>query len=144
MTTFHFPARYDETQADEGVWRTVLDEVGNDYGRFKLCLFDELTPRYRTTLERLMRKYPTKNGKANAAYAAKTDDQKNVEVFVELALADWEIKDAKGKLIPFSKETATEYFNDPRALYVLRELAEFARDVRNFQPEEQADLPEGN
>ncbi|MDD1452639.1 hypothetical protein NHF48_019680 [Sphingomonas sp. H160509] len=144
MTAFHFPARYDEAQADEGVWTSVIDEVGNHYGRFKLCLFDELTPRYRVTLERLQRKYPAKNGRTNEAYAAKSDDEKNVEVFVELSLVDWEIKDEKGKAIPFAKDTAIAYLSDVRALYVLRELAAFARDVRNFQPEEQTDLPEGN
>lgn len=144
MTTFHFPARYDDTLADEGVWTSVIDEVGNDYGRFKLSLFDELTPRYRSTLERLQRKYPPKNGKPNATYMAMTEDQKLILTFVELAMSDWEIKDEKGKAIPFSKEAAKEYFADPRALFVLRELSSFARDVRNFQPEEQAELPEGN
>lgn len=144
MTEFHFPARYDETKADEGVWHVVLDELNQSHGRYKLCLFDELTQRYRVTLERLQRKYPAKNGRPNEAFAAMTEDQKNIEIFVELALVDWDIKDAKGKAIAFSKEAAIKALSAPSALYVLREIAAYARDVRNFQPEEQTDLPEGN
>lgn len=144
MTAFHFPTRYDETQADEGVWTSVVDEMDNVWGRFKLCLFDETTPRHRVTLERLQRKYPAKKGQPNAALKAKSQDEWAVELFVEMSVVDWEMKDAKGKAIPYTPEAAIAYLSDPRALFVLKEIGAFARDVRNFQPEEQEELPEGN
>lgn len=144
MSDFFFPTRYDATQADEGVWTAVIDEMDNLWGRFKLCLFDETTPRHRVTLERLQRKYPVKKGQPNAELKAKKMDDWAIELFVEMSVVDWEVNDGKGKPIPFSAEAAIRYLSDPRALFVVRELGTFARDVRNFQPDEQEELPEGN
>jgi len=143
MSEFNFPTRYDEAAADEGVWTSVIDEMDNLWGRFKLCLFDETTQRYRLTMERLMRKYRNA-AKSNPGSKEKTNEERAVEVFVELALVDWEITNKAGKAIPFSKEAAVRYLMAPQALYVQNAIVAFARDVRNFQPEEQTELPEGN
>lgn len=145
MSNFYFPKRFDSTQADEGVWTSVIDEMDNLWLRAKLCLFDENTQRYRITMERLQRKYPRgRNGQPNAKLKEMSADALAIELFVEMSFVDWELKDAKGKLIPFSKEAAVEYLSQPEALFALSALGAFARDVRNFQPEEQEELPEGN
>lgn len=134
---FEYPARYDEAIADDGVWTTVIDENDAVWGRFKLALFDITTQRYKTTLTRLQRKYRNRKGEP----ASK--DHMTVEIFVEMSLVDWEVT-IKGKAVPFSKEAAIAYLNDDRALFALKALSEFANDVRNFQPEGQDELPEGN
>jgi hypothetical protein len=137
MTDFLFPDRFNDNLAEEGVKFEVIDENDNVWGVFKCRLIDRTLPRWRTTMERIQRRY--KND-----HKTKLVDIRG-ELFVELSLVDWDMKDAKGKAIPYDKATAIKYFNDPRAKFALEYLFAMAEDVRNFQPDEQeGELPEGN
>lgn len=112
---FYFPERFDSTLADDGVKFEVIDENDHVWGVFKCRLIDRTLPRWRTTMERIQRRYKNDN-------KTKLIDIRG-ELFVELALVDWEeVKDGKGKAIPFDKATAIRYFMNPRARFALDEL----------------------
>lgn len=136
MTEFFFPDRFDNTLADDGVKFEVIDENDHVWGVFKCRLIDRTLPRWRTTLERVQRRYKNDN-------KTKLVDIRG-ELFVELSLVDWDMKDAKGKSIPFDKAVAVRYFKNDKAKFALEYLFAMAEDVRNYQPEEQDELPEGN
>lgn len=134
MTDFVFPTRFDTAIADEGIWFEVVDELDNEWGSFKCVLLDRGIPRYQHAVERLRRKH---NGKR------KVSEDFKAELFVELALVDWKLKNAAGKDIPFTKESALSYFSNPRATFALDYLSALVEDVRNFQADEEEDV-EGN
>jgi hypothetical protein len=145
MSKFKFVKRFDSGKAEDGVWFRVEDEMENSHGRFLCPLFDPTTQRYRVTLERLQREYPkSKNGQPHPTIKAMGDDAVQKMIFVEMSLIDWEVEGADGKLIPFTKQDALEYFSEPESQYVYEYLRMNASDVRNYQPEEQKELPEGN
>lgn len=135
---FVFPSRFDEAQANDGRWFAVVDENDVQWGRFKCTLIDSTVPRYKIALERLQRKYGGKSAKA------KPGDDFTAELFIEMSLVDWDMKNSKGDVIPFSRQAAMAYFTNPRGAYALKQLLVDAENVANFQPEEQEELPEGN
>lgn len=154
MTTFKLPkARFDRKLANDGREFYIEDENGTYYGTFKCALVDQTLPRYRTALERLQRKYQPNGPKGKRA---EVDETIAAELFVELALLDWDgIFDAEDKPVPFTKANAIAYFTTceldeetgekfyPLA-WLLGRLSRESEDVRNFQPAEQTEAPEKN
>ena len=137
MTDFHFPKRFDDTLAKDGVWFEVVDENDNEWGSFLCSSVDRTLPRYKIALEALQRKYKGRK---------KPGEDFSAELFVQLSLNDWKLKDAKGKSIPYTREDAIKYFSQPEAAFVLNYLSALVEDVKNFQSEEQEDAgdPTGN
>jgi hypothetical protein len=126
--SFHIPSRYDESMASEGSWFDVVDEHGNLWGNFKMVLFDSDNPAIKKAQERTKFKF-AKEIRLNQI----TNDKLALEVFLEAVLIDWEVKDAKGKLVPFSVEAARAYFSQPKVFkFVFPQLLEYAADVRNY------------
>lgn len=126
---FDIPTRYDAEVALEGVWTPpVLDEHDQQYGEFKLVMFDTDNP----AIKKAQEKVRIKNEKA-ARLKQVTNDDLALEVFLEAILIDWKGVKKGGVEVPFSKEVAKQYFSVPAIRKVVfPELLEFAVNVRNY------------
>lgn len=147
--------RWDSHYANDGVMVDVVDEAGNDWGSFKIALFDGNVPRIRHAIERSER-----NSKRNAkARGGSKDQAANIATAVDLALdtflLGWELKNRAGKPIPFTKEKVQAYFGRKGVdsatgettypvSFVLDRLFVMARDATNFQPDDQEADVTGN
>lgn len=137
MTEFYFPDRYDENEAEEGVWFDITDERGQSLGKWKCSLFDRHSTRVQHLLTRHARKQAklVKAGKANK-------DSALASVFVEVCVHDWEMKNPKGEAIPFTKDNAVAYLTHEKASFASTLLIELASDVLNFQGDPEAESEE--
>lgn len=126
MSKFAIPVRYDDSTAEEGVWFEVATEAGDEYGSFLCRHLDELHPRTTLQTKRVRDRFAGMKGK-------KADEWEILrEIMVECVLLDWKVKDGKGKLVPFTKEDAREYFSEIDARYCLIALSRLSGDVTNF------------
>lgn len=148
MTKFAKPKpRFDREQAVNGVWFYIEDENGQEYGGFKCGLVDGSVPRARLVMEREAAKSAIKSrGKRDG------DDVKvkaGIANFVDSCLIDWDMLDADGKELKFSRERAIEYFLQQEEDevtgemiytydYAFSRLFALSRDVTQYQSEEQA------
>ena len=137
MTDFAIPERYDETAANEGVWFVIDDENGNEYGSFKCRLIDQFSNRAELERKRIIQKYNLKDQRASKKM---TDEDRMRIVLCESSLVDWEMKDAKGKKVPFSVEKALEYFSLDATKFVFVELLKIVGDVTNFPVEAEIEV----
>lgn len=147
MTNFARPKpRFDRSHANDGVWYYIEDEVGNDYGGFLCGYFDVSVPRVKVLIERAQRI----GAGARAKRVSDADQVRTgVEQFVDACLLDWDIKDADGKSVKFSRDAAVAYFltadegEDGKPVYVFdyvfSQLLQLTRDVRNYQSDAQLD-----
>lgn len=121
---FDIPTRFDTKVADEGVWFRVRDENGAEYGEFLCALIDKHNPRTTKIYERFNVRY--KKLKDTPGYEKKL----GADVFIELSLIDWKLKNKKGVNIPYSRDAAMAYLL--AAPFVLEALGAFAGDVTNY------------
>jgi hypothetical protein len=147
------PKRFDPKYAADGIWFQPYDEALNvEFPSFKLSLVDPTSDHFQETAERLAdRVTAPKKGFRQPAKLSKKDRAMEeagnfVRNFIEVALVDWTVEDDKGKVIPFSKELATLYFdhNDQDKRWLLGECVKFASNLANYQPDGQTEAPEGN
>lgn len=136
-------ARYDYNQANDGVWFYPTDEVDNDFGGFRVGLFDQSIPRVRTLAEREERLAMGKQKRTDED----TSRRRNVETILKACLLDWDMRDEDGNEIPFTLDDAIEFFmtkeTNPHTGqdeycydFVFIAIMNFVRDVRNFQAED--------
>lgn len=125
-TKWNFPKRFDNDIAEDGIWFEVVDENGNEWGAFKCQLIDKTTQRWKNAVARVVRERQRGNSKV---------EHTNADLFVEMSLLDWRLKDGNGKAVAFSKDEAKDYFRQPEAEFVLEQLNARASDVTNYQPE---------
>lgn len=87
------PHRFDRAIAAEGVWFECVDEVGNEFGSFKLKLVDETNPLTALERTRIEKKYrlTKKKNELSADEALRL-------VMCEMSLCAWKLPDGKGKL----------------------------------------------
>lgn len=145
MSDFDFdaPLPYDETIADEGVGFTVVLS-GREYGTFHCIYLDPLSKK----AEALDKKFEARHAKAIRTGKLK-GIAKNKLFFVEFILTGWsDVKDRKGKDVPFAIDAATAYFNGPAGDHVYAELWTNFTNSKNFVSEEffeaDAEDAEGN
>lgn len=128
MAKFKKHVRYDKDMANDGVWFSIIDEVENNYGEFRLRHVDRANPRTKLDFKRIQTKYQEsiRSGKMT------TDESQRI-YFCEAVLVDWKgVLDEKGKEVPFTVADAIEYFSDDDNLYVLERLIQLSDDIRNF------------
>lgn len=152
MTKFARPKpRFDKKFAADGVWfYPPEDEAGNEYGGFRLGLFDAAVPRVKVLIERAQRQSSGKRGSKMERI------RENIEQFVDACLLDWDQVDADGKTVKFTRQAAVDYFmtnepdedGEPEFLfdYAFIQCNAFVRDKTHFQSELQVEAgsPEGN
>lgn len=141
---FDFIERYDAELA-AGRKYEVIDEMGRSHGIFDLALFDMTTDHFRVRMEDMAAKFKTKDGKPDPKIKELTEDELKLKGFIEICVNGWSgIKNKDGKEIPFTKERAFKFLNNPKAAFITSKLIPYASDIKNYQPEEQDELPEGN
>ena len=144
MTAFALPKRYDESIANEGVTFSITDENDNYWGDFTCKHLDEFSQRGELAYKRIRAKY------AAQIRSKKLNDYDAIKVvFCEASLVNWSgIVDAKGKEVPFSLETALEYFGLDGTKWLLVHLSRLASDMTNYaakvEEETASDTVEGN
>jgi len=132
---FAIPERFNTDVAEEGVWFEIYGEADQHFGDFKCVLADPESTKLKLAQERANQR----NQKGLRTKAVKTDDIAR-EIFLDVILVDWrEVKDGKGKDVPFSKAAAKAYFEAPGTKYVLQNLMVYSSDPTNYNkadPEE--------
>jgi hypothetical protein len=158
MTNFVKPKpRFDRSFAHDGIWVYPVDNVNNEYGGFLVGYFDVSIPRVKVAVEKHQR---LSNMAARSKRPENADEiavRREVETAVDACLLDWDVEDADGKKVPFSKAKAVEYFltheideetGEKNYIYdfVFKEMFDAARNIHNFQSDEQnaAGEPLGN
>lgn len=134
---FDIPTRYDADVALEGVWTPpVLDEHDQQWGEFKLVMFDTDNP----AIKKAQEKVRIRNEKA-VRLKQVTNDDLALEVFLDAILIDWKGVKKGGVEVPYSKETAKQYFSVSAVRKVVfPELLAFAVDVRNYPTPDKDDV----
>jgi hypothetical protein len=141
---FVFIERYDAELA-AGRKYEPIDEMGRSHGIFDLALFEMTTDHFRVRMEDMAAKFKTKDGKPDPKIKELTEDELKLKGFVEICVNGWSgIKNKAGKEIPFTKDRAFAYLNHPKGAFAMQKVIAFASDLKNYQPEGQDELPEGN
>ncbi|EIZ79233.1 hypothetical protein WSK_2078 [Novosphingobium sp. Rr 2-17] len=133
MSDFEFdaPLPYDSTIADEGVGFTVVLS-GREYGTFHCIYLDPLSKR----TEALNKQFEARHAKAIRTGKLKGIAQGKL-LFIENILKGWsDVKNLKGKDVPFSIEAATAYFSGPAGDHVYAELWKHFTASEHFVAEE--------
>lgn len=158
MTNFVKPKpRFDRSFANDGIWVYPVDEVGNEFGGFRVGLFDASIPRVKMVIEKHQRLSNMAARSKRPENAEEANIRRHIETVIDACLLDWDVVDADGEKVPFSKAKATEYFlthdideetGDKVYVFdfVFQAIFETARNVINFQSDEQnaAGDPLGN
>lgn len=124
--------RFDDETANDGVEFPVVHEAGGYFGTFKVTLHDDSNQRHRAKRNRYLKTSATRRRSMN-------DIQQIVDEFVELNLVGWKDVRAKGKDVPFTKETAKVYFNLESTYFALDYLYAACRNVMNYQGDKEED-----
>lgn len=126
---FKMPVRFDNDVAAEGKWFEVYDEHDNHYGDFKLALADPESRGYKLAQERIRTKF------AREIRSNKFDlDAFKKEMLLAVVLLDWRgLLGENDKPIPYSKDNARDYFDQPGVGFIIRYLMGEAEDVLNYQ-----------
>ena len=132
VSKFALPKRVNQTVADEGKWVAYYSSVtDHSYGEFKIRSLDPYSKRVQAA--------QVEQAKKNALIDSKKLTQEeitlhNIREVVETTVADWRgVLDGEGNEIPFTMETAIEYFSEEDAREVFFFLWDFAREPRNYR-----------
>jgi len=118
--------RFDADKAAKGVPHHIVDENGNDYGTWISSLYDVHNKYFKVEFARFEREHADDElakGKFGGVYA-----------FVQIFLQGWSgVLDANDNEIPFSKELAYDHLTDENNEWLVAELMDRSRDVRNYR-----------
>ena len=127
---FHIPQPFDQQVADEGVDFEFFDKNKVHWGTFKCLYLDANSRKIKLAQDRIKQKYARE-----LRLGTEDNEAIGLELFLDAILVAWsEVKDGKGKEVPYSKEAAEAYFANPTVrAFVLPYLLEAVQDYRNFQ-----------
>lgn len=116
-----------EALESEGIWFTLSDEIG-----FKLARFGGANSvRIKSALAKHYKPY-AKQVETGTLEATK-ERQIMAKVFVEACILDWKGVEIDGKITPFSKEVALDFFLELPEL--TETLIAYANDAKNYREE---------
>lgn len=129
MTKFTFPKRVDESLAEVGVDFYIKDELGQNWGNYKLKWMDRESARGKAVWIRAAKKY-----KAAIKAGSITAEELGRTLLIENFLIDWDLPTQMtgGKKVAFSVEVAKEFFGQPETFWLAEKLADLAEDITNF------------
>lgn len=130
---FAFPKLYDENLADGGEWFPVLDENGKSWGEYRCRLIDNTVPHHKIALERLNRQY----NQAAKRGVVKTEEDKILDLFLEISLVSWRKVPGVDGDVPYSRENAELLFKSRYGPFVFQALLAKCTDKNNFASEAQ-------
>jgi len=139
---FAVPERYNADLASQGIEFKIDTVKGETVGVFHLIYFDRFTQRGRAQWKRMQLKY-----RKQAVSGVLSPDDIQLRIFCEVVLVGWsKIFDGEDNEVPFSVETAIEYFQLDETQWVLEELNRLASNEANFceideAEEEEAEEP---
>ena len=133
MTKIKFKkySRYDELCAQNGVDHTVVDELDQKRGTFKVSLFDTTSKQVQVNMERYQRE------NADAIARLTTAEERGTLLFVSCFLHGWsDVLDGDDKEVAFDKEAAFELLLEDQ--WLTEKLIAFSKNVMNFQGDPRA------
>jgi len=126
---FNFPKRADESLAENGVEFKIKDELGQEWGTYKLKWMDRESARGKAIWIRASKKY-----KGAIKAGTITAEELGRAILIENFLIDWDLPTTMtgGKKLPYSIEAANEFFAQPETFWLAEKLADLAEDITNF------------
>lgn len=124
---FKIPVRFDAEKATTGVWHTVTDEFGNNYGSFLVSLVDPYSAHTKLRVQRRGRTI-------NENVAPEEEARELAGWVVDMAINDWrDVPFNEDQEEPFSPEVCAEYLTECQ--FAASALNTFMTTIANFAPQ---------